>query len=132
MASPRGPGTKLPAATALEPVDFGAYAGALASLGAMDDQGLETLVSRLTSSAKVNNPDYRSYELAVAETRYALEGAAVEQFAPYDRVQDENPEAREALRKLLQRMREEKKAAYIYVNNRLEGNSPTTIQAVVA
>ena len=57
---------------------------------------------------------------------------AVEQFAPYDRVQDENPEAREALRKLLQRMREERKAAYIYVNNRLEGNSPTTIQAVVS
>lgn len=55
---------------------------------------------------------------------------AVEQFAPYDRVQDENPEAREALRKLLQRMREERKAAYIYVNNRLEGNAPTTIEAI--
>ncbi len=57
---------------------------------------------------------------------------AVQQFAPYDRVQDENPEAREALRKLLQRMKDERKAAYIYVNNRLEGNSPTTIQAITA
>ncbi|MEI9814584.1 MAG: DUF72 domain-containing protein [Acidobacteriota bacterium] len=56
---------------------------------------------------------------------------AVKQFAPYDKVQDENPEAREALRKMIQRMREERKAAYVYVNNRLEGNSPTTIAAVV-
>jgi hypothetical protein len=29
-------------------------------------------------------------------------------------------------------MREERKAAYIFVNNRLEGNAPETIQAVVA
>jgi uncharacterized protein YecE (DUF72 family) len=56
---------------------------------------------------------------------------AVKDFAPYDRVQDENPEARDALRKVIQRMREERKAAFVYVNNRLEGNSPTTIQAVV-
>jgi hypothetical protein len=27
-------------------------------------------------------------------------------------------------------MREERRAAYIFVNNRLEGNSPLTIQAV--
>jgi len=55
---------------------------------------------------------------------------AVQQFAPYDKVRDENPEARESLRKLIQRMREERRAAYIFVNNRLEGNSPETIQAV--
>jgi len=57
---------------------------------------------------------------------------AVEKFQPYNRVQEENPEAREALRKVIQRMREERKSAYIFVNNRLEGNSPETIQAVVA
>ena len=56
--------------------------------------------------------------------------AAVQQFAPYDKVRDENPEARESLRKLIQRMREERRAAYIFVNNRLEGNSPETIRAV--
>lgn len=55
---------------------------------------------------------------------------AVQQFAPYDRVRDENPEARESLRKLIQRMREERRAAYIFVNNRLEGNAPETIRAV--
>ena len=56
---------------------------------------------------------------------------AVQQFAPYDKVLDENPDARESLRKLIQRMREERRAAYIFVNNRLEGNSPETIRAVV-
>jgi uncharacterized protein YecE (DUF72 family) len=56
---------------------------------------------------------------------------AVQQFAPYDQVRDENPEARESLRKLIRRMRDERRAAYIFVNNRLEGNSPETIQAVV-
>ena len=54
------------------------------------------------------------------------------QFQPYDRIRDENPEARGALRSLVQRMREERRAAYIFVNNRLEGNAPKTIQAVVA
>ncbi|MEO8097694.1 MAG: DUF72 domain-containing protein [Acidobacteriota bacterium] len=57
---------------------------------------------------------------------------AVKQFEPYERVQDENAEAREALREVIQRMRKERKPAYIFVNNRLEGNAPETIQAVVA
>ena len=57
---------------------------------------------------------------------------AVEKFQPYDKVQDENPEVRDALREMIRRMKEERRAAYIYVNNRLEGNAPETIQAVVA
>jgi uncharacterized protein YecE (DUF72 family) len=57
---------------------------------------------------------------------------AVKQFAPYDKTQDENAEGRKALRDLLRRMKEERKAAYVFVNNRLEGNSPNTIEAVVA
>jgi uncharacterized protein YecE (DUF72 family) len=57
---------------------------------------------------------------------------AVEKFQPYNRIQDENPEVRDSLRALIRRMREERRAAYIYVNNRLEGNAPETIQAVVA
>ena len=44
----------------------------------------------------------------------------------------ENPEVRDALREMIRRMKEERRAAYIYVNNRLEGNAPETIQAVVA
>jgi uncharacterized protein YecE (DUF72 family) len=56
---------------------------------------------------------------------------AVAAFTPYDQVRDENPEARDALRALIRRMREERRAAYIFVNNRLEGNAPETIRAVV-
>jgi uncharacterized protein YecE (DUF72 family) len=55
---------------------------------------------------------------------------AVAQFQPYDRIRDENPEARDALREVIRRMREERRAAYIFVNNRLEGNAPETIRAV--
>jgi uncharacterized protein YecE (DUF72 family) len=55
---------------------------------------------------------------------------AVKMFSPYDKVQDENPEARDALRALIRRMREERRAALIFVNNRFEGNAPATIQAI--
>ncbi len=61
----------------------------------------------------------RAYETAVA------------QFAPYNKIQDENPEGRKALREVIQRMRDERRFAYIFVNNRFEGNSPETIRAVV-
>ncbi len=56
---------------------------------------------------------------------------AVELFAPYTKIQDPNPEARAGLREMIERAREARRAAYIYVNNRLEGNSPSTIQAVI-
>lgn len=56
---------------------------------------------------------------------------AVERFAPYDKIQEENPEGRDALRALIRRMREEQRAAYIFVNNRFEGYAPETIRAVV-
>ena len=55
---------------------------------------------------------------------------AVEKFSPYARVTDENHEGREALRALIDRMRKERRAAYIFVNNRFEGNAPETIQAI--
>ena len=61
----------------------------------------------------------RAYETAVA------------QFAPYDKIQDENPEGRQALRDLIERMKEERRTSYIFANNRFEGNAPETIRAVV-
>lgn len=60
----------------------------------------------------------RSYEKAVAL------------FSPYDRVQDINPEAREAMRDLIERSRNRREPLYLFINNRLEGNAPLTIQAV--
>ena len=61
----------------------------------------------------------RSYENAVAG------------FSPYKQVQDPNPDARQALRALISRSRERHQPSFIFVNNRLEGNAPQTIEAVV-
>ena len=52
---------------------------------------------------------------------------AVDAFAPYTHIQDPNPEAREAMRTLIGRARDESKFFFLFVNNRLEGNAPLTI-----
>jgi uncharacterized protein YecE (DUF72 family) len=56
---------------------------------------------------------------------------AVKAFAPYREVQDPNPEGRESMRMLIGRARENKEFLFLFVNNRLEGNSPTTILSLV-
>ncbi|HSW49443.1 MAG TPA: DUF72 domain-containing protein [Bryobacteraceae bacterium] len=56
---------------------------------------------------------------------------AVKTFSPYAKVQEPNPEARQAMRSLIARAREQQEPAFVFVNNRLEGNAPETIQAVV-
>jgi uncharacterized protein YecE (DUF72 family) len=55
---------------------------------------------------------------------------AVERFQPYIEVQDPNPEARESMRVLIGRARENKQFLFLFVNNRLEGNAPMTILSV--
>jgi uncharacterized protein YecE (DUF72 family) len=56
---------------------------------------------------------------------------AVARFMPYDKIGEAQPETRNALRDWIRRMREERRTSYIFVNNRLEGNAPETIRAVV-
>jgi uncharacterized protein YecE (DUF72 family) len=56
---------------------------------------------------------------------------AVGMFAPYREIQDPNPDAREALRVLIGRARENKQFLFLFVNNRLEGNAPLTILSLV-
>lgn len=56
---------------------------------------------------------------------------AVQAFQPYQRVQDPNPAARDALRDLIRRQLGNQQTAFIFVNNRLEGNAPQTIEAVI-
>lgn len=62
----------------------------------------------------------RSYEQAVAA------------FQPYERIQEENPGARAGLKELIEKSKRKKQTAFLFVNNRLEGNAPQTIQAVVS
>jgi uncharacterized protein YecE (DUF72 family) len=56
---------------------------------------------------------------------------AVNAFAPYREVQDPNPEARDSMRVLIGRARENKQSLFLFVNNRLEGNAPMTILSLV-
>ena len=56
---------------------------------------------------------------------------AVKLFAPYDRVREPQPRVRQGLRQLIGKARTTGRPAYLFVNNRLEGNAPGTIEAVV-
>ena len=57
---------------------------------------------------------------------------AVAKFSPYETIQDENPPTRQALKSLIQRSKSKREPTFIFVNNRLEGNAPKTIEAVVS
>ena len=56
---------------------------------------------------------------------------AVKQFSPYGSIQEPNHEVRDALRNLLIRSKRRAEPSFLFVNNRLEGNAPGTIEAVV-
>ena len=55
---------------------------------------------------------------------------AVRMFSPYDRVQDVNEPVRQGLRELIDVALVDGQPAFVFVNNRLEGNSPGTIIAI--
>jgi len=56
---------------------------------------------------------------------------AVRLFEPYDRIRDPQPEVRHDLRRLVAEVMRRHLEALILVNNRLEGNAPGTIRALV-
>jgi len=55
---------------------------------------------------------------------------AVKMFEPYDTIKVENPEMRKDVLRLIRRAMETKRSAFVIVNNRAEGNSPMTINAI--
>ncbi|HXE63300.1 MAG TPA: DUF72 domain-containing protein [Bryobacteraceae bacterium] len=55
---------------------------------------------------------------------------AVRDFAPYTNVQEVNEPVRRALRELVDVALVDGRPAFIFINNRLEGNSPGTIMAI--
>ncbi len=57
---------------------------------------------------------------------------AVRTFDPYKSIQEPNEDARNAARKLVKGALQKKRRSYIYVNNRLEGNAPLTIDAILS
>jgi hypothetical protein len=56
---------------------------------------------------------------------------AVKLFEPYDRIRDPQPEVRQDLLRLIAEVMRRHMEALILVNNRLEGNAPGTIRAIV-
>ena len=59
---------------------------------------------------------------------------AVKAFGPYDRIKEQNAEARAAGRALIAegQAAEPKRRTFVYVNNRLEGNALATIAAMLS
>jgi hypothetical protein len=56
---------------------------------------------------------------------------AVKTFEPYKLIQEPNEGARAGMVEIIKGARERKIPAFLFVNNRLEGNAPGTIEAVV-
>jgi uncharacterized protein YecE (DUF72 family) len=56
---------------------------------------------------------------------------AVEAFEPYEKTMEVNEGAREGMVRIVTEARKKKIEAFVFVNNRLEGNAPSTIEAVV-
>jgi hypothetical protein len=56
---------------------------------------------------------------------------AVQMFSPYEEIRDPNPQGRIAIRDLIERARSQGIAAFVFVNNRFEGNAPRTIESIV-
>ncbi len=56
---------------------------------------------------------------------------AVSNFSPYHTIQEPDPGSRQAIRDVIVRSMRRGEPAYIYVNNRLEGNAPMTIYEIL-
>jgi uncharacterized protein YecE (DUF72 family) len=56
---------------------------------------------------------------------------AVRKLSPYREIKQRNPDVRAAIRDILIRAVRRGETAYIFVNNRLEGNAPTTIHEIL-
>jgi hypothetical protein len=56
---------------------------------------------------------------------------AVQSFEPYNEIKDVCDHARVGMRTIVDRALKTRTSAFVFVNNRLEGNAPSTIEAVV-
>jgi uncharacterized protein YecE (DUF72 family) len=57
---------------------------------------------------------------------------AVESFEPYRQIKEVCQSARDGMTQIVNECLRQRKTGFIFVNNRLEGNAPATIEAVVA
>lgn len=82
---------------------------------------------------QMRTPGSRTSDMIVARAllkRGRTYEEAVKTFAPYTQIQEVNEPVRHALRELLDVALVDGNPAFIFVNNRLEGNSPATIVSI--
>lgn len=90
-----------------------------------------TRMPELQTQLKMEDIFTADFSVARALLRYGRTfEAAVKAFKPYRSIQDENPAARSALRALIERAKRVQQPAFFFIGNRLEGNAPSTIDAV--
>lgn len=108
------------------------YFDALRGHGAAHVFNAWTRMPPLDEQARIEAAYTADFLVARALLRYGRTyEQAVKLFEPYDRLQEVNESARRGLRMLVEEARQRRQLAFLFVNNRLEGNAPATIQAVV-
>jgi uncharacterized protein YecE (DUF72 family) len=108
-----------------------AYFGLLASRNVAHVFNAWTRMPGLVDQASL--PDAFTADFSVARallSRGQPYERAVQKFEPYRQLQEPNDDAREGLRQIALRAVRRHTPAYLFVNNRLEGHAPTTIEAV--
>jgi uncharacterized protein YecE (DUF72 family) len=94
-------------------------------------QDMPSLKEQLAIGESRTTPDFFGARLLLKPGRKYEE--AVKAFSPYNEIKDPYPEGREAGAALIRqaRLSQGKTRAYIYVNNRFEGNALETIAAII-
>lgn len=92
---------------------------------------MPSVAEQMTLPNSQTNPNLLGARFLLAPGRKYQD--AVDLFSPYDRVQEINEEARRAGAALIDRALSPpvRAKAFVYVNNRLEGNAPQTIRAMI-
>jgi uncharacterized protein YecE (DUF72 family) len=106
-------------------------------LGLLSDHNVAHCFSAWTRMPTLNDQARLSdaYTADFTVVRALLAGGrtyeqAVRSFEPYDRLQEPNEGARDGMIEIVRQTRKRNGTAYVFVNNRLEGHAPTTIEAV--
>jgi uncharacterized protein YecE (DUF72 family) len=97
-------------------------------------EAMPPLPEQLAMTGCMTSPEFTAARLLLRPGRdYS---AAVERFAPYDRIQEVYAEGRNAGARLIGAIARQEggspRTAYVYVNNRFEGNAPFTLLALLA
>jgi hypothetical protein len=92
---------------------------------------MPSLGEQLDLAGSRTAPDFCGARLLLAPGRKYEE--AVKRFSPYDKIKEINPDGRAAARRLIGEIASggDGTQAFIYVNNRFEGNALATIAALL-